>query len=414
MAIWIMVAAVALLAVGLGARSIARRGRDTRSAPAPRRSAGDVAGAASHGSAAVRGGGSVATRSGPAVAGAAPSEHTGPAPTAEATSDLPAELAAWTPVSADSLPPHRLQGVAKTFQEVPRPPRLLGRLVGLDLASPNGSHELVNLINGEPLVAAKVLAAVNAPAYGLQRPVHGVGQAVTYLGLNTVRSICMQLALQQGFRSDGPDRAERLKRLWQASALACELVQQTSPRSNLPDAGGLACAVLLSFLGELAVSVAVPRGLLRNVAPRDHFARCRSEQALVGLAGPEIGRVLMRGWELPEAVIAGVAALDARLVQPAAPGCELGVLRDAWGYLCARLGERLAAGELSSLADFDLQHDVSVELAAIRPLVADPRFIALLEQLAAPPLRARIEALMVERRVARAPAATQTATQTTT
>jgi HD-like signal output (HDOD) protein len=398
LAMWIT---VAMLVVGLGAWLMLRGERDVRgerAAPRSRHTVSDVA--------------SAAAESGPrpAAAVATPAVPADPAPgAATPASELPAELAAWKPVSADSLPPQRMQGVAKTFQEVPRPPRLLSRLVGLDLGSANGSHELVNLINGEPLIAAKVLAAVNAPAYGLQRPVNGVGQAVTYLGLNTVRAICMHLALQQGFRSDGPDRTDRLKRIWQASALAGELVQQTSPRLSLPDTGGLACAVLLSFLGELAVTVAVPRGLLRHVVPRDHFARCRSEQTLIGLGGPEIGRVLMRGWELPESVIAGVAALDARLVQPVAAGCDIGMLREAWGYLCARLGERLAAGELASLADFDLQRDTSVELAAIRPLHADPRFAALLEQLAAAPLQARIEALMIERRVPRAQTAATSA-----
>lgn len=354
-----------------------------------------------------------------AAARAAASPAAGPyAPTAPmdllpeepaAAPGLPAELAAWTPVLADSLPPQRLQGVAKTFKDVPRPPRLLSRLAGLDLAGANGAHELVNLINGEPLIAAKVLAAVNSPAYGLQRPVSAIGQAVTYLGLNSVRSICMHHALQQGFRSDSPDRAERLRRIWQASALAGELAMQTSPRVSLPDTGGLACSVLLSFLGELAVSVAVPRGLLARVLERDHFARTRSEQALIGLGAPEIGRVLMRGWELPEEVIAGVATIDARLVRPVAVGGEIGQLRNAWGYLCARLGERLAAGELASLAEFDLAQDTSVELAAIRPLHADPRFAALLQQLAAPALLSRVEALMLERRATRARPAAQPA-----
>jgi hypothetical protein len=184
----------------------------------------------------------------------------GPAPSPGAVVPLPSELKTWSPISADSLPPQRLQGIAKTFHDVPRPPRLLSRLAALDLTGASGSQELVNLINGEPLIAAKVLAAVNAPAYGLQRPVSAVDQAVTYLGLNTVRSICMHHALQQGFRSDSPDRAGRLKRIWRASALASELALQTSQRVNLPDTAGLACSVLLSFLGQLAVSVAVPRG----------------------------------------------------------------------------------------------------------------------------------------------------------
>lgn len=425
---WIAIVLVAGLGAGLGAWWMARdaqRHRDSTS-PTGRRAAVSPA---------VRHPARATSTSGPAAggfhidveidvgagAGREPSEpfaptapmglgaSRAPASLPAAAPALPAELAAWTPVPADSLPPHRLQGVVKTFHDVPRPPRLLARLVGLDLAGANVAHELVDLINGEPLIAAKVLAAVNAPAYGLQRPVGAIGQAVTYLGLDTVRGICMHHALQQGFHSDSADRAERLNGLWRASAMASELAQQTSPRAGLPDPGGLACSVLLSFLGELACSVAVPRGLLGRVPARDHFARTCAEQALIGLGAPQIGRVLMRTWDLPEAVIASVTALDTRLVQPVAAGCDTGALRDAWGYLCARLGERLAAGELASPADFDLAADGSIELAAIRPLHADARFAALVEQLSAPALQARIEALKLDRRSAHAPPATQPA-----
>lgn len=138
------------------------------------------------------------------------------------------------------------------------------------------------------------------------------------------------------------------------------------------------------------------------MAQRDHFERTRSEQALIGLGAPEVGRVLMRTWELPDSVIAGVSALDARLAQPAGSGCDPVTLRDAWGYLCARLGERLMAHELTDLGSFDLTLDTSVELAAIRPLRADPRFASLLEQLRAPALLARIDGLIAERGIARA------------
>lgn len=416
---WIAVVLVAGLGAGLGAWWISRSSQRDREPTSPLgRGASGAArraspGAASTGSMPVAVHASAGAEHGARVEPFAPTAPMGlsstPASAPTPVPGLPAELAAWAPVSADSLPPQRLQGVAKTFHDVPRPPRLLSRLATLDLAGANGANDLVNLINGEPLIAAKVLAAVNAPAYGLQRPVSAIGQAVTYLGLNAVRSICMHHALQQGFHSDSPDRAERLKSLWQASALASELAQQTSPRASLPDPGGLACAVLLSFLGELAVSVAVPRGLLGRVPARDHFARTRAEQGLIGLGAPQIGAVLMRSWELPEEVIASVAALDTRLVQTTAAGCDTGALRDAWGYLCARLGERLAAGELARLADFDLASDTGTELAAIRPLHADPRFAALLEPLAAPALQARIEALRLDRRGEQAPRSAQPA-----
>lgn len=315
------------------------------------------------------------------------------------TAERPAELAAWQPATPADLTPQQLQGIVATFRNVPRPPRLLSRLVAMDLLNAPSSAELVGLITGELLIAAKVLAAVNAPAYGLPQPVAGVGQAVTYLGLNRVRAICMHYALQQAFQADSPERAERLKALWHASALAGELSQQTPQRVSLADPGELTSAVLLSFLGNLAVAVAVPRPMLGRIPARCHFTRSRAEQALLGLSAGEIGRLLMRQWELPAPVIDAVAAIEQRLHTAHSPQGDEATLREAFGYLCARLGERLVWGELESLAAFDLAHDTDPELALVRPLAQDARFAALLGQLRAPQTVARIDTLLRERRV---------------
>lgn len=313
--------------------------------------------------------------------------------------ERPAELAAWRPSTAADLSPQQLQGVIATFRDVPRPPRLLSRLVSMDLLNAASSAELVGLITGEPLIAAKVLAAVNAPAYGLARPVASVGQAVTYLGLNRVRAICMHYALQQAFQADSPERSERLKALWHASALAGELSQQATQRVPVADPGGLTSAVLLSFLGGLAVTVAMPKPLLGRIPARNHFDRSRAEQALLGLSAGEIGRLLMQQWELPPAVIDAVAAIDQRLHTAHSREGDAATLREAFGYLCARLGERLAWGEMDTMAGYELARDTSTELALVRPLAQDARFAALLEQLQAPQTVGRIDAMLRERRV---------------
>jgi HD-like signal output (HDOD) protein len=335
----------------------------------------------------------------PRASAAGPAERHPPLSTWLDVAEPPAALLAWRPTTAAELSPHQLQGVIATFRNVPRPPRLLSRLVSLDLLNAANSAELVGLISGEALIAAKVLAAVNAPAYGLSRPVASVGQAVTYLGLNRVRAICMRYALQQAFQADSPERAERLKALWHASALAGELSQQATQRVPVADPGGLTSAVLLSFLGGLAVTVAMPKPLLGRVPARDHFERSRAEQALLGLSAGEIGRVLMQQWDLPATVIEAVGAIDERLHTAHSAEGDEATLRQAFGYLCARLGERLAWGELDSLAGFDLRRDTRTELALVRPLVQDARFAALLEQLQTPQTVGRVDALLRERRV---------------
>lgn len=303
---------------------------------------------------------------------------------------------AWT--DADTLDEAQRQAIVATFRDLPRPPRLLTRLVSMDELDTAGSSELAELIGAEPLIAAKVLAAVNAPAYGLRCTVSGIGQAVTYLGLNAVRAICVRYALMQSFKADGRDRAARLKTLWLASALAGEMTHYPAQRAGLSNPGGLTSAVLLSFLGSLAVSAAVPLPQLALLTARNFVVRSRAEQALLGLSAAGIGRLLMRQWALPEAIVTEVAGVENTLFTPVR--ADAAAHRLAFGYLCARLGERLASGELDSLQDLDLRAmadaEDDLELGCLRPHFADPGFAALLQTLQSAHVATRVAGLLTD------------------
>jgi HD-like signal output (HDOD) protein len=295
--------------------------------------------------------------------------------------ELPPQVKDLTLTRADSLEPARWRTVVDSFSNVPRPPRLLTQLVSLDLMSDSSSQDLMAMISGEPLIAAKVLAAVNSPAYALGRPVSGVGQALTFLGLNSVRSICMQYALMQAFEADSPARAQRLSALWQASALAGEMTQHPMARVGLPDPSGMTSAVVLSFLGKLAVTVGLPQAQLATMPARDSLQRTLAEQAQWGVAAEEIGRMLMTRWELPDTVVDEAAGISRGLVTPFTSSKDVPALRRAFAHLCVCVAERLAFGELHSLADFDLESDDSPELACARSYLVDARFASLVAEL---------------------------------
>jgi hypothetical protein len=307
---------------------------------------------------------------------------------------MPPALTALQAGGTPALDDTQRQAVLSRFREVPRPPRLLTQLVSMDLMQAASSHELMALVSGEPVIATKVLGAVNSPAYGLTRAVTSIGQAVTFLGLNSVRAICMQYVLMQTFQADSAERARRLAAMWTASAVAGELTQYPAQRVALPDPGGLTSAVVLSFLGGLAVSVGVPAAMLQRLPKRDAVARLQAEQALLGLGSPQIGRVLMQHWDLPPSIVAEVDGLGHALYTPFTHRGDTQGLRWAFGHLCVRLGERLAWGELDRVEGFDLAADASDELACARSFLADPVFSAMVQALKSPHVAQRVGTLM--------------------
>ncbi len=374
--IWIGVGVSAALAIA--AYVLVRR--PPRSAPAPRRPASASGRAAA-----------------PAVPVAGEATRPPPAPrppaVAEAPPDtaVPAVLEQCRIIDAQQLGADRRKGYIDVFGKVPRPPRLLQHLLSPSLFNAASSAELVDLISADPLIAAQVLATVNSAVYGLPRKVTSIGQAVTYLGLNSVRILGLRYLMRATFRADSAERRERLEELWQASAVATELAQRLSAPLGADSRGLLVSAVLLSFLGRLTVAATTPRALLAELPRHDPFERLQAEQAKLGLSAGQIGRLLMQEWGLPAPVVDCAAAIDTVPLQAAsrfAP--DTGALL-ALAYVSVRLGERLAFGELPDLLAVQLRTDPAPEWHHWRGHLQHPALASLPEQLHAADLDAALK-----------------------
>lgn len=292
--------------------------------------------------------------------------QTGPSQVVQVHHVEPPELEGFRLVDADKLPPERRQSYVAMFRAVPRPPRLMAHLLSPDFLSEACSAQLTDLIAAEPLIAAKVLATVNSPMYSLSRPVTGISNAVTVLGLDTVRSVCVQYIMISSFRADTPERQRLLDDTWAASALASAMTQQLSAQLGLEDRSSLVSAAVLSFLGRLAAVATTPAAVLGGIPSRDLLQRTIAEQARLGLGSSEIGRLLMTEWGLPGCVVQDAADVDRMLIRPLAPTDGSRTAGLALCYLCARVAERLASGELADLEAFDLETQAGAELHHVR------------------------------------------------
>lgn len=313
---------------------------------------------------------------------------------------LPDVLADFQLTPADALPPAQLQALQAELRRIPRPPRSLHQLISPDFIASASSSDMAELVLGEPLIAAKVLSTVNSPLYGLQKTVTSIGQAITFLGMNTVRGISLQYLLDESFQADNADTRRAFEQLWTASALASELCTRLAKQLPLPDAGSLVTQVVLSFVGHMAV-VALAQGRGRpemTDLSLDLPLRYRAQQATLGLCAPEIGRLLMREWELPPSIVDGVGQIEQVLTVPVTAASDsASAPRQAVAYLCGRLGERMACGALGSLSDLDLAQDERAELHHLQGYLHTPRLATLGALLVAPDNVASVSAFLASR-----------------
>lgn len=256
------------------------------------------------------------------------------------------------------------------------------------------SAELSELVMAEPLITAKVLGTVNAPFYGLHRPVTGIGQAVTFLGMNSVRNICLQYMLAEAFKPKLASSQRVFDTVWKASAIASELSVRLGKALNLPDQGSLATQVVLGFVGHLATASLLPPGELERWLSCDRVERAVHEQRLIGLSSGEIGALLLKSWALPDELVAEVAAISRLLVTPASAIESARVPRLALSYLCSRLGERLALGQLHSLTGYDPMQELGPDTHHLRGCLAHPELAGLHAALQAPELNTALQLML--------------------
>ena len=258
---------------------------------------------------------------------------------------LPAGLRAFRPSVHERLPADQVAALVQRLAQIPPPPLALNKLVSAEFLEAARPSALAETIMAEAQIAARLLATVNSPKYGLRKPVASVVQAVSLLGLNTVRNLCLQHLMHNSFGAAGAAQRQRLDRLMRASTVASELCSRIAAPLGLPEPGTLATQCVLSFLGQLATTVLLQPGTPAWGPHASLLARLDAEQQALGLGSGEIGALLMQSGGLPAGIVAAVRETDRPLIAPAHMIDRRTAAGLAVVYIATRVGERVAASQ---------------------------------------------------------------------
>ena len=305
--------------------------------------------------------------------------------------DTPPELAALHWMRERDLSGARHKALMTVVGGIPRPPLSMQKLLEPDFFNRADPAELSELLMGEPLITARVLAVVNSPFYGLPQPVTSIEPAVTLLGMDTVRNVCLQYMLAQAFRPELASAQRSFDAIWRASAIASELCLHLGKGLNLPEPGALATKVVLVFVGHLAAASLLPSNGVEEWLMLDRLRRAQLEQEVIGLAAGEVASLVLRQWELPATLVQDVSAISRVLVTPASAADAQQAPLLALGYLCVGVGEKLALGQLASLKAYDLDADLGSDTFHLRSYLGLPALAQLRAVLNSPELHSAMQ-----------------------
>jgi HD-like signal output (HDOD) protein len=253
-----------------------------------------------------------------------------------------ADPALW--VSAEKLDAAFKASLLEKVKSIPRPPQAMQLLLSEEFIKKATSSELANLVKSDPAVVAKVIATVNSPLYSLRTAVETVGQAITFLGVNQVRGLCVQLMLADCFKSKDPRVGMALDAVWQSNRAAGVLLPKMALACRLDNAASLTSKVILSFVGQLAMAGLMPVANLATWSRLGRVLRYRMEQGFVGINTTELGTLVLSNWQVQGDLIRDVVAMDRVLVDPLASSTAREPAAAAVGYLCVWMAEQLARG----------------------------------------------------------------------
>jgi len=165
-----------------------------------------------------------------------------------------------------------------------------------------GADRLAQLVSRDPGLTCKVLQVSNSIAYSPQQVITSVPHAVTWLGLDTVRSIVTAAQLVEQLR-ERPDRQRIVSGVIARSLVAAVHANELGMAIEYPSPSQLFSCALLYSIGDLAIAHQAPDlyRSLRNIplTARTPAARIMEETELLGVPKHRLAQALAQLWVLP-------------------------------------------------------------------------------------------------------------------
>jgi HD-like signal output (HDOD) protein len=182
-------------------------------------------------------------------------------------------------------------------------------------------RELVEVIQTDVAITAKVLKLCNSAYFGFRREIASLQEAGNLLGISTLVNLVLTSCASRYFRDYGRSGLRSRQHRWEesvANALAASLVAGEvgvdKPRAYTTG--------LLMNVGHLVMDRFMPEKQDELwKAMSEGATRLEAEQAVLGLDHAEIGSRLAQRWDLPEILVDSIrchhrpadASQDARL-----------------------------------------------------------------------------------------------------
>ena len=174
------------------------------------------------------------------------------------------------------------------------------------MGAQSSAESLARVISRDHGLTCKVLQVANSIAYSPQQTIVAVPHAVSWLGLDTVRSLVAAAHLVEQLQH-WPVRRQELRTLIAKSLIAATYASELGAAIEYPQPGQLFTAALLYSIGDLAIAYQAPdlfQALQALSREEKHLAESvLQETQLIGVPRLTLAQALAQMWKLPDDLI---------------------------------------------------------------------------------------------------------------
>jgi HD-like signal output (HDOD) protein len=176
------------------------------------------------------------------------------------------------------------------------------------LADSNSSvQKIARIVEYDVGISAKILQLVNSAFFGVARSITNIQNAVSYLGMSTLKSLVLSVEVFRVFAPKGPLEGFSLEKLQRHARLTACIAARLPVPNHLVDIAMV--AGMLHDVGKLIMAWKLPDRFKRLMveAREEHWPLYKVEERECGFSHAEIGAYLLGLWGLPYAVVEAVA-----------------------------------------------------------------------------------------------------------
>ena len=176
------------------------------------------------------------------------------------------------------------------------------------LADPDASLQLVaKIIEQDVGISAKVLQLVNSAFFGITHSMTSIQSAVSYLGINTLKSLVLSVEIFRAFKPQKELPGFSLEKLQRHAQLTAQIAARLPVPKHLADIALV--AGMLHDVGKLILAWKISSHF-ESMLAEAREAHCpvhQVEERRNGFSHAEIGAYLLGLWGLPYTVVEAVA-----------------------------------------------------------------------------------------------------------